>query len=177
MTTTTASVPTLSPSPDHREVSRLRLYVLRGPYLLLVIGLRGMILRLLIGHWPLARWVTPIMRGTFWLPAVLGGRFPLQLIPLLPFFLYLCSVCLAGACLWCVRPRVVPHVCSSLVRRNRNCEASAIRNSHVCSSSSRTLSAHSVARNSIRRGDRKQDPIRGGPSGDSSSKTRPHHDR
>ncbi|MEP6810397.1 MAG: hypothetical protein ABI992_09155 [Chthoniobacterales bacterium] len=85
MTTTTASVPTLSPSPDHREVSRLRLYVLRGTYLLLVIGLGGMILPQLIGHEPMARGVIPSLLGALWLLAILGVRYPLQMLPLLLF--------------------------------------------------------------------------------------------
>lgn len=63
----------------------MRLYVLRGTYLLLVIGLGGMILPQLIGHEPMARGVIPSLLGALWLLAILGVRYPLQMLPLLMF--------------------------------------------------------------------------------------------
>lgn len=67
------------------EVSLLRLYVLRATYLLLVVGLGLMILPALIGHEPMARGVIPSLLGGVWLLAILGLRYPLQMLPLLMF--------------------------------------------------------------------------------------------
>jgi hypothetical protein len=84
MTTMTMS------QPDKREmtVSPLRLYVMRAMYLLIAVGLAIMI-------WPLLLLATPEvehMRGVVWsllgavgLLAVLGIRYPLQMLPLLLF--------------------------------------------------------------------------------------------
>jgi hypothetical protein len=68
-----------------RKVSLLRLHVLRATYLLLVIGLGGMILPELIWHQPTARGVIPSLLGGVWLLAFLGLRYPLQMLPLLMF--------------------------------------------------------------------------------------------
>jgi hypothetical protein len=68
-----------------RKVSLLRLYVLRATYLLLVLGLGGMIVPQLIRHEPMARGVIPSLLGSVWLLAFVGLRYPLQMLPVLMF--------------------------------------------------------------------------------------------
>ena len=85
MTSTTVFASTSNSGSSDRNVSLLRLYVLRATYLLLVIGLGGMILPQLIGHEPTARGVIPSLLGGLWLLAFLGLRYPLQMLPLLMF--------------------------------------------------------------------------------------------
>jgi hypothetical protein len=70
--------------PD-REVSLLRLYVLRATYLLLVVGVGAMVLPPLVNHAPTARGVIPSLLGGVWVLAFLGLRYPLQMLPLLMF--------------------------------------------------------------------------------------------
>lgn len=67
------------------KVSLLRLYVLRATYLLLVIGLGGMIVPQLFSHEPMARGVIASLLGAVWVLAILGLRYPLQMLPLLMF--------------------------------------------------------------------------------------------
>jgi hypothetical protein len=76
---------TSSSSSDDDDVSRLRLYVLRAAYLLLVVGLGLMILPVLISHEPMARGVIPSLLAGVWLLAVVGLRYPLQMLPVLMF--------------------------------------------------------------------------------------------
>jgi len=85
MVSTAASVSTSSSRPGEGGVSLLRLYVLRATYLLLVAGLGQMILPELAGHEPLARGVVPSLLGAVWLLAIVGLRYPLQMLPLLMF--------------------------------------------------------------------------------------------
>lgn len=70
------------------EVSIARLHVLRATYLLLVAGLGSMIWPLILTH-PRApehlRGVTWSLLGALSLLAVLGIRYPLQMLPLLLF--------------------------------------------------------------------------------------------
>ena len=68
-----------------QEVSLARLYVLRGAYLLLVIGLGAMIVPTLLDHEPTARGVIPSLLGAVWLLAFVGLKYPLQMLPLLMF--------------------------------------------------------------------------------------------
>lgn len=85
MASTAASV---SPPPGRAaegEVSRLRLYVLRATYALLVIGLGAMIVPTLVSHEPMARGVIPSLLGALWLLAFLGLRYPLEMLPPLLF--------------------------------------------------------------------------------------------
>lgn len=72
---------------DHPEddVSRVRLYVLRAAYLLLIVGLAAVNLPGLISHDPTARGVIPSLLGAIWLLAFLGFRHPLRMLPLLMF--------------------------------------------------------------------------------------------
>lgn len=85
MHTTDPSISTSTSNPDDREVSRFRLYILRATYLLLVVGLGLMILPVLIQHEPMTRGVIPSLLGGIWLLAILGLRYPLQMLPLLMF--------------------------------------------------------------------------------------------
>ena len=66
-------------------VSLTRLYVLRATYLLLVVGLGGMIVPELISHPLITRGVIPSLLGAVWVLAFLGLRYPLQMLPLLMF--------------------------------------------------------------------------------------------
>lgn len=70
---------------DDREVSRLRLYLLRAAYALLVVGLGLMIVPVLIQHEPMARGVIPSLLGGVWVLAIVGLFRPLQMLPLLMF--------------------------------------------------------------------------------------------
>jgi hypothetical protein len=86
MTSTAISASTSNSAPAGGEVSLLRLYVLRATYLLaLGIGLGAMILPELIGHAPMSRGVIPSLLGAVWLLALVGVRYPLQMLPLLMF--------------------------------------------------------------------------------------------
>ena len=66
-------------------VSLFRLYVLRGTYLLLVIGLGAMIVPDIVSHPLMARGVIASLLGALWLLAFLGLLHPLQMLPLLLF--------------------------------------------------------------------------------------------
>lgn len=76
-------------SPNERlaeeEVSLFRLYVLRAMYLVLVVGLGGMIVPEILGHELISRGVIPSLLGAVWLLAFLGLRYPLEMLPLLMF--------------------------------------------------------------------------------------------
>ncbi len=85
MASTVMTALTSNSGSGDREVSLLRLHVLRATYLLLVIGLGGMILPELISHQPTARGVIPSLLGGVWLLAFLGLRYPLQMLPVLMF--------------------------------------------------------------------------------------------
>jgi hypothetical protein len=71
--------------PGADQVSLTRLYVLRASYLLLVVGLAAVNLPELIAHEPMARGVIPSLLGAVWVLALLGLRYPLQMLPLLMF--------------------------------------------------------------------------------------------
>ncbi|HST27627.1 MAG TPA: hypothetical protein VLK26_04590 [Rudaea sp.] len=72
-------------TPAAQEVSLLRIYVLRATYLLLVVGLGGMIVPDVMSHSLASRGVIPSLLGAVWLLAFVGLRYPLQMIPLLLF--------------------------------------------------------------------------------------------
>ena len=67
------------------EVSLVRLYVLRATYLLLVIGLGGMIVPEVVSHPVISRGVIPSLLGAVWLLAFVGLKYPLRMLPLLMF--------------------------------------------------------------------------------------------
>ena len=83
--TAAATIPSTTPRTIDGEVSRLRLYVLRATYLLLVVGLGAMILPPLLTHEPTARGVIPSLLGAVWVLSWLGLRYPLQMLPVLLF--------------------------------------------------------------------------------------------
>lgn len=68
-----------------QEVSLARIYVLRATYLLLVIGLGGMIVPDLVSHSLTSRGVIPSLLGALWLLAFVGLKYPLEMLPLLMF--------------------------------------------------------------------------------------------
>jgi hypothetical protein len=67
------------------EVSLLRLYILRAMYLVLVVGLGGMIVPEILSHELTSRGVIAALLGGVWLLAFLGLRYPLEMLPLLLF--------------------------------------------------------------------------------------------
>ena len=85
MASTAASV---SPPPERAvedEVSLVRLYVLRAMYLLLVVGLGGLIVPEILSHELTSRGVIPSLLGAVWVLAFVGLRYPLEMLPLLMF--------------------------------------------------------------------------------------------
>ena len=85
MVSTSVFAPPMVANGADREVSLMRLYILRAMYLLLVFGLGAMIVPPLISHEPMARGVIPSLLGALWLLSFLGLRYPLQMLPLLLF--------------------------------------------------------------------------------------------
>jgi len=73
------------PSNVPQEVSLVRIYVLRATYLLLVIGLGGMIVPDVLSHPVISRGVIPSLLGAVWLLAFVGLKYPLEMLPLLMF--------------------------------------------------------------------------------------------
>jgi len=67
------------------EVSLVRIYVLRATYLLLVIGLGGMIVPDVLSHPVISRGVIPSLLGAVWVLAFVGLKYPLEMLPLLMF--------------------------------------------------------------------------------------------
>jgi hypothetical protein len=67
------------------EVSLVRIHVLRATYLLLVIGLGGMIVPDLVSHPVISRGVIPSLLGAVWLLGFVGLKYPLEMLPLLMF--------------------------------------------------------------------------------------------
>ena len=65
------------------EVSLARIYVLRATYLLLVIGLGGMIVPDVLSHPVISRGVIPSLLGALWVLAFVGLKYPLEMLPLL----------------------------------------------------------------------------------------------
>lgn len=67
------------------EVSLIRLHVLRAAYLLLIVGLGGMIVPQILSHPITDRGIIAALLGGVWALAFLGLRYPLQMLPLLMF--------------------------------------------------------------------------------------------
>ena len=67
------------------DVSLLRIYILRAMYLVLVVGLGGMIVPDILSHELTSRGVIACLLGAVWLLAFLGLRYPLAMLPLLMF--------------------------------------------------------------------------------------------
>lgn len=90
------------------EVSLFRLYLLRATYLLMVVGLGVNIWPGILHHgpdWPLMDGVVSCLLGAMALLAILGLRYPLQMLPLLLFELTWKSVWLVAVAvpLWSAR--------------------------------------------------------------------------
>jgi hypothetical protein len=85
MASTAAPVSTPREDTADSEVSLVRLYVLRAAYLLLVIGLGGMIVPDVLSHSLISRGVIPSLLGAVWLLAFIGLKYPLEMLPLLMF--------------------------------------------------------------------------------------------
>jgi hypothetical protein len=85
MAPTAAPVSPPRESPADSDVSLVRLYVLRAAYLLLVIGLGGMIVPDVVSHPLINRGVIPSLLGAVWLLAFVGLKYPLEMLPLLMF--------------------------------------------------------------------------------------------
>ena len=81
----TATAPALHAERRDDRLPAWRIWVLRGTYLLLIVGLGLMNLPELIGHEPTARGVIPSFLGALWLLAFIGLRYPVQMLPLLMF--------------------------------------------------------------------------------------------
>jgi len=67
------------------DVSQARRYVLRATYLLLIVGLGADNLPVLLHHDVTSRGVIPSLLGGIWLLALVGMRYPVQMLPLLLF--------------------------------------------------------------------------------------------
>lgn len=85
MASTAASVSPQSATAADGEVTLFRLCVLRAMYLVLVVGLGGMIVPELLSHELTSRGVISSLLGAVCLLAFLGLRYPLEMLPLLMF--------------------------------------------------------------------------------------------
>jgi hypothetical protein len=85
MTMVSTAASARSGGPSGAEVSRVRMWVLRAMYLLLVVGLGLMIVPEIVSHELTSRGVIAALLGGVWLLAFLGLRYPLQMLPLLLF--------------------------------------------------------------------------------------------
>lgn len=77
----------MNPMSAHagEEVSVFRLYVLRGTYVLIIVGLGGMIVPQIVNHPVTDRGVIAALLGGVWLLAFIGLFQPLRMLPL-PMF-------------------------------------------------------------------------------------------
>lgn len=73
---------TATTAPD---VSLFRLYLLRATYLLIIVGLGGLIVPQILDHEITSRGIIAALLGGVWILAFLGLRYPLQMLPLLMF--------------------------------------------------------------------------------------------
>ena len=71
---------TATTAPD---VSLFRLYLLRATYLLIIVGLGGLIVPQILDHEITSRGIIAALLGGVWILAFLGLRYPLQMLPLL----------------------------------------------------------------------------------------------
>ena len=85
MASTALPAPETPAAPEEDGVSLFRLYLLRAAYLLLIIGLGGLIVPQIVSHPITDRGVIAALLGAIWLLAFLGLRYPLQMLPLLLF--------------------------------------------------------------------------------------------
>ncbi len=85
MASTALSAPSRHDGIAEPGVSLLRLYILRAAYALLVVGLGALILPEILSHEVTSRGVIPALLGAVWLLALIGLRYPLQMLPVLMF--------------------------------------------------------------------------------------------
>ena len=85
MASTAATMTPPLGSAAEGEVTLFRLWLLRAAYLLLVVGLGGMIVPEIVSHELASRGVIASLLGAIWLLAFLGLRYPLEMLPLLMF--------------------------------------------------------------------------------------------
>lgn len=85
MSATAESVYSSGESVAKGEVSLFRLYVLRAMYLVLVVGLGGLIVPEILSHELTSRGVIASLLGAAWALAFLDLRYPLKMLPLLMF--------------------------------------------------------------------------------------------
>ncbi len=83
MASTTASA--AAPDDHAAGVSLTRLYVLRGTYLFIVVGLGAMILPEILSHELTSRGVIAALLGAVWVLALIGLKHPLEMLPVLMF--------------------------------------------------------------------------------------------
>lgn len=84
------------------DVSLFRLYLMRAMYLLMAVGLGSYIWPAIINHapsWPLMNSVVSSLLGAMAVLAVLGIRYPLQMLPVLLFELIWKSIWLIAVAL------------------------------------------------------------------------------
>lgn len=87
------------PEAAVKPVPLYRLYLMRAIYLLLVVGLAFQVWPLILNHspaWPLMNSVVASLLGALGALAVLGLRYPLQMLPLLLFELTWKAIWLAA---------------------------------------------------------------------------------
>jgi hypothetical protein len=85
MASIAATVPPPLQSGAESEITFFRLYVLRAAYFLLVVGLGAMIVPEILSHELTGRGVIASLLGAIWVLALLGLRYPLEMLPLLMF--------------------------------------------------------------------------------------------
>jgi hypothetical protein len=85
MASTAMHAPEAAASRGESEVSLVRLYVLRAAYLLLIVGIGGMVGPEILSHPITSRGVIAALLGGIGLLAIIGLRYPLQMLPLLMF--------------------------------------------------------------------------------------------
>jgi hypothetical protein len=75
----------MAPARAEDKVSLIRLYVLRAAYLLLIVGLGGLIVPQIVSHPISDRGIIAALLGGIWLLAFIGLLHPLRMLPLLMF--------------------------------------------------------------------------------------------
>ncbi|MEA3012889.1 MAG: hypothetical protein QOD42_1434 [Sphingomonadales bacterium] len=85
MASTAAQAPEMAPARAEDKVSLIRLYVLRAAYLLLIVGLGGLIVPQIVSHPISDRGIIAALLGGIWLLAFIGLLHPLRMLPLLMF--------------------------------------------------------------------------------------------
>lgn len=85
MASAAESVAPVPQAAGNGEVSLARLYVMRLMYLVLALGIGAMVLPTLLSHGPGTEGLVTCLLGGVGLLAILGLRYPLQMVPLLMF--------------------------------------------------------------------------------------------